>query len=145
MRAAILDDAGTVLNLIEVESLDVLPGLIDGTGAAIGDKWDGARFVQPTPAPTPAPLPTENDYVVAVQSLLDTTAQSHHYDGILSACTYAGSTVTKFHDEGVACLAWRDAVWAKCYDLLAQVQAGTLAQPTVPELLDMLPAISWPA
>jgi hypothetical protein len=36
-------------------------------------------------------------------------------------------------------------VWAKCYDLLAQVQAGTLAQPTVTELLAMLPAITWPA
>lgn len=145
MRAAIIDEAGNVVNVIEVESLDVLPGLIDGTNAAIGDTWDGEQFIKPTPAPTPAPLPTENDYVVAVQNLLDTTAQTRHYDGILSACTYAGSTVQKFHDEGVACLNWRDAVWAKCYDLLAQVQAGTLAQPTVPELLALLPAISWPA
>lgn len=90
-------------------------------------------------------LPSEAGYVAAVQNLLDTTAQTRHYDNILSACTYAGSSVQKFHDEGIACRDWRAAVWAKCYDLLAQVQAGTLAQPTVAELLAMLPAMSWPA
>jgi hypothetical protein len=89
--------------------------------------------------------PTEADYVNAVQTLLDTTAQTRHYDNILSACTYVGSTVQKFSDEGTACRNWRDAVWAKCYDILAQVEAGTLAQPTVAELLAMLPTIAWPA
>ena len=139
MQAAIIEN-GVVINLVEADSLDVLPGLIDGAGAAIGDLWDGARFTMQPAAP-----PSEADYVNAVQNLLDATARTRQYDNILSACTYVGSTVQKFHNEGQACLNWRGAVWARCYDLLAQVQAGTLAQPTVTELLAMLPAIAWPA
>lgn len=90
-------------------------------------------------------LPTEADYVAAVQNLLDSTAQTRNYDNILSACTYVGSPVAKFSAEGAACRDWRDAVWSKCYDVLAQVKAGTLPQPSVAELLAMLPAMSWPA
>lgn len=139
MRAAQLDANNTVINYAEVSGFDGVQ-FIDPLDSVIGSTWDGSAYVHPVPL-----LPTEADYVAAVQNLLDSTAQTRHYDSILSACTYAGSTVTKFHDEGVACLNWRDAVWAKCYDLMAQVQAGTLAQPTVPELLAMLPAMSWPA
>lgn len=142
MNAAQLDEGGFVINVIVVDTLDVIPGLIDGTGAAIGDQWDGSQFVKPTPVPS---LPTEAEYVGAIQSLLDATAQTRRYDGILSACSYAGSEVAKFSAEGTACRNWRDAVWATSYDLLAQVEAGTLAQPTVADLLAMLPAMTWPA
>ena len=30
---------------------------------------------------------------------------------------------------------WRGDVWAKCYEILGAVEAGTRAAPTVPELL----------
>lgn len=118
--------------------------------------WDNKEGVQRERDMTPAEeaqhasdiaaalIPTEVDYVNAVQNLLDATARARQYDNILSACTYVGSNVQKFRDEGQACLNWRGAVWAKCYDLLAQVKAGTLAQPTIPELLAMLPVMAWP-
>jgi hypothetical protein len=48
MRAAIVEN-GVVANIIEVETLDVLPDLIDGEGAAIGDAWDGVAFTRPAP------------------------------------------------------------------------------------------------
>jgi hypothetical protein len=54
MRAAIIQD-GHVANIIEVESLSFLPGLVAADGAAIGDAWDGTAFVRPAPPPsTPA-------------------------------------------------------------------------------------------
>jgi hypothetical protein len=84
------------------------------------------------------------DYVAAVQAMLDAKAQGRRYDSILSACTYATSTQPKFQAEGQACVAWRDAVWSKCYQLMADVDAGVLAQPTVEELLAMLPTMEWP-
>jgi hypothetical protein len=93
----------------------------------------------------PPSSPTVSDYTDAVQDVLDAKAHERNYDGILSACTYATSTVAKFQAEGQACVEWRDAVWASCYATLAQVQGGTLAQPTVQELLDTLPELTWPA
>jgi hypothetical protein len=104
------------------------------------DTRDG---VEPLPA-TPAPLPQVPDYKVAVQAMLDAKAREREYDGILSATTYATSTLPRFQAEGQACVAWRDAVWSKCYELMEQVDTGALAQPTVDELLAMLPAMEWP-
>lgn len=91
-----------------------------------------------------AATPAVPDYVTAVQAMLDAKAQERRYDNILSACTYATSTQPRFQAEGQSCVAWRDAVWSKCYELMEQVDAGALAQPTVDELLAMLPAMEWP-
>lgn len=49
MRAHVID-AGKVVNTIEVESLDVFPGLVDAAlGGAIGDLWNGTQFMTPIP------------------------------------------------------------------------------------------------
>lgn len=80
----------------------------------------------------------------AVQRHLDSTARQRNYEGILSACTYASSTNPQFVSDGLACVAWRDAVWASCYQIMGEVQAGARAIPTEPELISILPAMSWP-
>lgn len=92
----------------------------------------------------PPPIPTIKDYTDSVQAHLDSTAQTHNYDGILSACSYAGSSVPKFAAEGQACVLWRDAVWASCYTILDQVQTDQRPAPTIPELLGSLPVMNWP-
>ncbi len=80
-----------------------------------------------------------------VQLYLDATARQRNYDGILSLCSYAASANPKFGPEGLAGVAWRDAVWASCYAILAAVQVGQRAMPTADELLAELPAMVWPA
>lgn len=89
-------------------------------------------------------MPTEDEYVDAVQSMLDTKVKERRYDNIISACTYATCAVPPFAAEGQACVAWRGAVWSKAYELLGQVEHGVIPQPTVPELLAMLPQLVWP-
>jgi hypothetical protein len=117
---------------------------------SLAENWTSCRAneardgIEPIPPAPPAP-PAVPDYVTAVQSMLDEKARERRYDNILSACTYATSTVPKFQAEGQACVAWRDAVWARCYELMDQVTSGELAQPTVGDLLAMLPAMEWPA
>lgn len=78
-----------------------------------------------------------------VQNYMDKTVQTRGYDNIHTACTYASSTDETFRAEGTACVAWRDAVWRKCYDILAEVKAGTREVPTEEELLAELPALNW--
>lgn len=106
---------------------------------AARSKWNGTAWVY---------APIEYDYLMAVQHLLDSTAQQRNYDNILSACTYANSSVAKFKAEGLACLAWRDQVWAQCYASLAAVQAGQagqMAQPSVAAFVASLPQLTWPS
>jgi hypothetical protein len=78
------------------------------------------------------------EYEFAIQNHLDEAAQSHGYDNILSACSYAGFT-NAYQAEGIAFGQWRAACWRYAYDQLAAIQAGTRTQPTVDELLAELP------
>lgn len=145
MRAAIVED-GVVINVIEVESLEALPGLIAGDGANVGDQWDGSVFSRPT-APTLEPTPrqlTVDDYRVAIQRMLDDKVRERRFYDILNAVSYANSTNPAFKAEALACIAWRDAVWAKAYEALDLAQSGAALQPTIAGLLAMMPALTWP-
>lgn len=93
-------------------------------------------------------VPTSNmtsqaAYINSVQAMLDVAAQTRGYDGILSACTYATSNNVTFAAEGQACVAWRDAVWSKCYEILAEIQSGARQPPSITELLTEMPIMTW--
>ena len=88
---------------------------------------------------------TKSRLTSAIQSILDETAKERGYDSLLSLCTYATSTNAKFSDEGQAGVSWRDEVWDKGYAILADVESGARAIPTVDELLSELPDFVWPA
>lgn len=94
------------------------------------------------PLPPPPP-PTIDDFTNAVQKRLDDFARTRNYDGILSLCTYATSSVPRFALEGQRGVDLRDQTWASCYQIMAEVQNGERPMPTVDELLDMLPAVAW--
>ena len=87
---------------------------------------------------------TKSRLTSAIQSMLDDKAKERGYDSILSLCTYATSTAAKFAAEGQAGVSWRDEVWAKGYAILADVESGSRAIPTVDELLAELPNFVWP-
>lgn len=120
--------------------------IIDDDGVSRGSCL--ASAVPPVKPILPADPPTAADIqsalTDAVQRHLDDTARTHGYDGILSACTYATDTHPPFQAEGQACVSWRGAVWSTCYQLMAEVQAGTRAVPTEAELIALLPAMVWP-
>ena len=78
-----------------------------------------------------------------VQAYMDTKAQERGYDNIHTACSYANSTDEVFKAEGTACLAWRDSVWRKCYNILDEVKAGKRAIPTLEEVIAELPVLVW--
>lgn len=81
--------------------------------------------------------------VSAVQNHLDATAKTRNYDGILSLCSYATSLNPIFGVEGQAGVVWRDACWAHCYQVMADVEAELRTIPTTSELIAELPVFTW--
>jgi hypothetical protein len=87
----------------------------------------------------------QKEVVDNTQKRLDTFAKTRNYDGILSACTYATSTVPKFQAEGQYCVEARDTTWATLYQILAEVQAGTRPVPSgFADIESELPTLVWP-
>lgn len=85
------------------------------------------------------------EMVALIQQRLDSFAQEHGYDSILSACTYIASQVPKFKADAERCVLARDLTWATAYEVLGAVQAGQRALPSWDELLAELPKLSWEA
>ena len=100
-------------------------------------------------APAVPPSPTPEQIIASltaqIQKRLDDFAKTRNYDGILSACTYATSTVPKFATEGQYCVQARDATWAAGYALMDEVLAGTRPVPTsISDIESELPELVWP-
>lgn len=111
---------------------------------------DGEWVLQPLPVepePEPAPIPTlEQRAAVLLRSVdtyLNLAARAKGYDSIITAALRAGYP-GPFHDEGMAFAIWMDSVYAKCYELLAQVRGGAIAEPTASQLIAMLPVLVLP-
>lgn len=86
-----------------------------------------------------------NEIITATQKRLDDFAKTRNYDGILSACTYATSTVAKFQSEGQYCVDARDATWSKLYAIMGEVEARTRPMPaSYADIESELPVLSWP-
>jgi len=145
MRFAVIKD-GIVHNVIIAQDGFEVDGftLVASDDAKIGQTYgDGVFSDAPS---TVAPLTTD-EVAAEAQARLDAFARSRNYDSILSACTYANSTNPTFAAEGAYCVQLRDQTWAKLYEMLAEVQAGTRAIPTsFDDIAPELPVSSaaWP-
>jgi len=82
--------------------------------------------------------------LAAVDAHLNAAAKAKGYDSIINAALRAALPASPFHDEGIAFGTWMDAVYAKCYEVLAQVQANEIAEPDEAQLIAMLPALQLP-
>lgn len=79
---------------------------------------------------------------VAERLLCDGAAVDAGYENIRSAVTYADEpSVPRFQAEGRAFRAWRSLVWARCYEILNEVQAGQRPIPTEAELVAEMEAL----
>lgn len=127
--------------------------------AGIGYTYDATRdaFIPPIPGPstywslveqtcqwTQTPAGAEFYIGEAVRQHLDTVVGQRQYDSILSAISYANSTNAQWAAEGTAAKTWRDAAWAKVYEIMVQVQSGQRPIPSVTEVISELPVIQWP-
>lgn len=87
----------------------------------------------------------KNSISEQTQARLDDFARTRNYDGMLSLCTYATSTNPTFAAEGQYGVEARDATWAKLYEMLAEVGAGTRPVPSgFADIEPELPELIWP-
>jgi hypothetical protein len=145
---------GVVTNIVHGEFVDLSPifggSLLetprpDGTHAVIGGTYDPATDSFPVPpAPPPTPEEIQAAFTAQIQQRLDNFAQTRGYDDILSACTYATSTVEKFQREGQYCVEARDATWAAAYAFLDDVLVGEQVIPGSIDDIVSLPVLRWP-
>ena len=78
-----------------------------------------------------------------VQTHLDVTARAKGYDSALSCVSYMDSTIPAYRTEAAAMRDWRDAVWVRCYGLLAEVRSNAGPIPSEEDVLNALPKINW--
>ena len=106
-----------------------IPGLV----------WEADPVTPPTPEQIKAGI------VDNLQMSLDRFARGRGYDSMLSACSYAGSSVPKFSTEGQYCVGLRDASWIALAAYMAEVLAGTKPMPTgFADVESILPVMAWP-
>lgn len=108
------------------------------------DKKGRPVAVPPPPPPPPTVEEQQAIFVAAIQGHLDSFAQTRNYDGIMSAATYATSTIPKFAAEGQYAVEARDATWTKGYEILDAVLSGQRPMPTIDEVIAELPPLKWP-
>jgi hypothetical protein len=137
MRAAVILN-GIVSNIIVLNSLSEMPGAVEAETANLGDVYDADAHTF-----TPPPLTAEQiiaTLTASVQTHLDSAARAKGYDGILSAASYAGDA--NFGAEGTIFRDWRGAVWATCYAIMADVEAGNRPTPDATTLISELPILN---
>ena len=105
---------------------------------------DNPHFAEFTEQPDLTNTTLVQVYKQAVEQHLDTVAQERDYGSILHLCSYPPSGNPTWKAEGEAGVAWRDAVWAHCYQMLEDVGMQDRTAPSVEELIAELPEIVWP-
>lgn len=79
-----------------------------------------------------------------VQNWMDTKVQERNYDNVHTCVgTYLYSPVEKFRIEAEHVKDWVSYVWAKCYEILAQVKNGEREILTLEEVINELPILDW--
>lgn len=132
------------VDAVEVSEELYLQTLSETDGDWKQDAGTGVISKQPFPSPTPEQVQAAK--VTLVQQHMDDAARALRYDDVKTACTYADEpAVPKFQAEGQAFRAWRSLVWAACYAILADVQAGVREIPSDAELIAELPVLELPA
>ena len=140
MKYAIIEN-GIVTNIVVADSALESNWVPADDTAHIKGSWDGNVFGPIVRAAEEVRAEVETE----VQKRLDAFAQTRSYDGILSLCTYATSANPVFAAEGAYGVQARDATWAKCYEILAEVQQGQRPLPKgYKEIEGELPVLAWP-
>lgn len=128
-----------------------IPATAKKISAALFDSLQGFE-IEPGPGGVPrrkvAPEPTLQEraavMLAKVDLFMDGKAKERGYDNITKAALRAALPDSPYHAEGLAYGHWMDAVYAKCYEVMAMVELNQIPEPTEAELIAMLPTLALP-
>lgn len=78
-----------------------------------------------------------------VEDHIEAKARERGYSSAVSCASYLNDPNPVWTAEAQAFIAWRSAVWTRAFELLADVQSGKRAVPTIGEMIAELPSIEW--
>jgi hypothetical protein len=81
------------------------------------------------------------EFSSTIQNLLDSKAQEHRYDNMMSVRSYAGYE-NPFQEEAQSLAVWASNCWVKAGEIEAEVSSGNIEVPTVEEVLAQMPVYS---
>jgi len=85
----------------------------------------------------------QDKYTKAMETLMDTQAQTKGYDTRYTASARAGVVGSPFQVEGQNFALWMDNCYEMGYQILADVKAGTRTLPSIDNFLAELPELVW--
>lgn len=86
----------------------------------------------------------KDSIIKAAQHSLDDFAKQKGYDSLLSATSYANSSIPSFMEDAKRAILLRDQTWAKLYEIMDEVKNGTRPMPESFETIKSeLPDLRW--
>lgn len=83
-------------------------------------------------------------FMAEAGSRLDAFARARGYGSIISICSYKGSSVPRFSADADRAMLLRDQWWLKLNEIVADVLAGTRAEPaTFEDIVGELDPLTW--
>jgi len=87
---------------------------------------------------------TKTTYEKALEDHMNKKANERGYTTIHTASLRAALVNSPYHAEGLVYGTWMDLCNAKGYEILTQVQTGTIALPNETDFISMLPVLVLP-
>lgn len=139
---------GQIDRLAEVNAADIPEGFKAEASAYVEAgvvlNPDNPRFSGFTESRDFSNALSQIEYEYGIEELMEQTAQAKGYKSADRCMNYGNSTNNSWKAEADAFVAWRDDMFATCYQIMGEAEAGARDVPTVQELLDELPEMVWP-
>lgn len=142
---------------LAISKLCPAPQFFGSVTANTPEAWEKVRWLDSRPKPAWEELEAAweglsielavSGFEAGIRDRLDAFARTIGYDSMMSACTYAASSVEMYRIEGQYCVDARDASWAKAYALLREIRPQVETGGEIPswETIEaQLPVLTWP-
>jgi len=93
-----------------------------------------------------AELTDERLFVIVqenIQAYIDNFAHTRDYDNAIYCISYKNSIVPRFRNEARRMMVYRDLCWAIATDFNLKYKNGERERPTLEEIMNALPKLSW--